>query len=167
MSEVETPNTETPKAPEAVADGVKTFSLEYVQQLRNEAAGHRTAKNDAVEAATTAAKAEAQAEIANRDLRITELENDLGSAWIEIEKLVTAIEAEVPSNKVLSLVKVLQGTDKESITESVKSSLELFGPFDVKTPAFDPSQGLGGKGNHMPLNGDPILEAIERIVGVR
>ncbi len=166
MSEDTTTSTENVPAPEAVADGVKTFSLEYVQQLRQEAASHRTSKNEAVEAAKTAAAAEFEAKLAAKDLAYTELQNQLGDAWIELEKFATAVEAKVPSDKVLAFVKVLQGTDKESITESAKSSLELFGPFDAKTPAFDPSQGLGGKPT-LALNGDPILEAITRIVGAR
>lgn len=170
MSDTDTgeSTTETKKAPEAPkADGVETFSKDYVQQLRQEAAQHRTSKNDAVEAAKAETAASYDVQLAERDEIIADLKNQLGNAWIELEKYVTALEADIPSAKVLSFVKVLQGTDKESITDSVKTNLELFGPFETKSPAFDPSQGLGGKGNHMPLNGDPILAAIERIVGVR
>lgn len=142
----------------------KLFDEAYVKSLRDEAASARIAKKDAVEAAEKALKDAHAAELAARDTAYLELQNELGAAWIELEKIQTSLDAKVPSDKVKQFVSILQGEDKDSIQESAKSALQLFGGFDSKTPAFDPTQGSGGR-NPMALNGDPILDAIKRAVG--
>lgn len=152
--------------PKPMEPAQKVFDEAYVKELRNEAAAARLAKKDAVEAAVAAAKEAHQAELVDRDTRITELENELGKAWIELQKLHTTLSAKVPSDKVLAFTEILQGTDAESITESAKKNLELIGGFDNKpVPGFDPTQGFGGRKN-MPLNGDPILNAMKGVLGI-
>jgi hypothetical protein len=166
------PTAETPEgtpAPEATPKPMeptpKVFDEAYVKSLRDEAAAARIAKKEAVDAAVAAATAQHQADLAARDLAYTELQNQLGEAWIELEKLYTTIDAQVPSDKVRAFVSILQGTDKDSITASAKSAYELAGGFSTKSPAFDPTQGFGGK-DPLPLNGDPILNAIKAAVGI-
>ncbi|QCG76870.1 scaffolding protein [Mycobacterium phage XianYue] len=145
----------------------KVFDEAYVKELRNEAAAARHAKKEAVEAAVNAAKEAHAAELVARDTRITELETELGQAWIELQKLHTSLAAKVPSDKVLAFTKILQGTDAETIGESAKENLELIGGFDRKpVPGFDPTQGFGGRKDEMPLNGDPILAAIKQTLGI-
>ncbi|QBP30496.1 scaffolding protein [Mycobacterium phage Charm] len=141
----------------------KTYDENYVKGLRDEAAAARIAKRDAVTAAENALKEAHARELAERDTRYTELENSLGQSWIELQKVYTALDANVPSNKVRQFVAILQGSDEESIGASAKSSLDLIGGFDTKGPAFDPSQGRGGK-PPIPLNGDPILAALTAAV---
>ncbi|AOT24938.1 scaffolding protein [Mycobacterium phage Kalpine] len=173
MSDTATPEgtpTGTP-APEATPKPMeptpKVFDEAYVKELRNEAAAARLAKKDAVEAAVKEAKDAATAELVARDTRITELENELGKAWIELQKLHTSLAAKVPSDKVLAFTEILQGTDADSIGESAKKNLELIGGFDRKpVPGFDPTQGFGGRKEDMPLNGDPILDAIKQTLGI-
>lgn len=139
----------------------KVFDEAYVKSLRDEAAAARVAKKDAVDAAVKAANEAHAAELAARDTAYTELENELGKAWVELEKLYTSLEAKVPSDKVRQFVQILEGQDKDSITESVKDRLELVGGFDKKpVPGFDPTQGFGGR-KDIPLNGDPILNALK------
>lgn len=144
----------------------KVFDEAYVKELRSENAGLRVSKKEAVEAAVKAANESHAAELVARDARITELETDLGKAWIELQKLYTAVDAKVPSDKVRAFTEILKGEDAESIAESAKSGLELFGGFDSKSPAYDPSQGRGGK-PPIPLNGDPILAAINSALGIK
>lgn len=154
--------TDTPLEPNP-----KVFDEAYVKELRNEAAAARHAKKEAVEAAVNAAKEAHAAELVARDTRITELETELGQAWIELQKLHTSLAAKVPSDKVLAFTKILQGTDAETIGESAKENLELIGGFDRKpVPGFDPTQGFGGRKGDMPLNGDPILAAIKQTLGI-
>ncbi|QLF84578.1 scaffolding protein [Mycobacterium phage Gail] len=143
----------------------KVFDEAYVKELRQEAAAARHAKKDAVDAAVKELNEKHQAELAERDTRYTELENELGKAWTLLQKYETTIDAKVPSDKVRQFVAILQGNDAESIGESAKSNLELIGGFESRSPAFDPTQGFGGKPKDMPLNGDPILDAIRKAVG--
>jgi hypothetical protein len=148
-----------------VPDGVNTFGKDYVQQLRNEAAAHRTAKNEAVAQTHAEAKEYLDAVIAQRDSAFAELEGKLGAAGVELTKLKTALDLKVPSDKVLQFAAILQGTDEDSIKESAKSAKELFGGFKQHDLPVDHSQGSGG-GSPMPLNGDPVLTAIKAKLGI-
>ena len=92
MSDTDTPTESAPAdAPEA-HPAAETFSKEYVQELRNEAAKYRTQKNEAVEAAKSAVTQQFQGQLVEKDVTITELQNDLGAAQLELEKIRTAIE---------------------------------------------------------------------------
>jgi hypothetical protein len=143
----------------------KVFDEAYVKSLRDEAAAARVAKKDAVEAAIKEANDKFQSELAARDTAYTELQGEIAAARIELEKLYVTIDANVPSDKVRAFVGILQGTDTESITASAKSAYELAGGFATKSPAFDPTQGFGGR-DPLPLNGDPILAALRSAVGM-
>jgi hypothetical protein len=143
----------TPAAPE-------TFSREYVEELRRENASHRTGKQAAIEAAKAEAKAHYEAIIADKDVSYTELQNELGRAWIELEKLQTSLALKVPSERVQAFASFLQGEDKDSIEASAKAAYELAGGFKTNSPAFDPSQGRGGGGEPLPLNGDKLMGAL-------
>ena len=142
----------------------KVFDEAYVKSLREEAAAARVAKKDAVDAALKEANDKFQAELASKDTAYTELQNEIAAARIELEKLYVTIDANVPSEKVRAFVGILQGTDTETIQASAKSAYELAGGFSTKSPAFDPTQGFGGR-DPLPLNGDPILDALKRAVG--
>ena len=144
----------------------KLFDEAYVKSLRDEAASARVAKKDAVDAAVKAVGDAHSAELAGRDTAYTELQNELAASKVELEKLYISIDANVPSDKVRAFVGILQGTDSESITASAKSAYELAGGFATKSPAFDPTQGFGGR-EPLPLNGDPILQAIKAAVGIK
>lgn len=148
---------EAPQSPE-------TFSKEYVQELRNEAARYRTQKNEAVEAVKATLSAEFDAKLAEKDVALAEVQNQLAEAQIELEKIFVAIDAQVPSEKVRAFAAILKGEDKDSLAESAKSAKELFGGLGSKSPAYDPTQGAGG-GKPLALNGDPILEALKKAVG--
>ncbi|AFL46621.1 head scaffolding protein [Mycobacterium phage ICleared] len=166
-NDTQTPDT-TPGNDEGTDTGQapapETFSREYVEELRRENARHRTSKNEAVEAAKAEVRKEYEAKLAEKDTAYTELQNQLGEAWIELEKVYTSIDAKVPSDRVRAFAAILQGSDKESISESAKSAKQLFGGMTGTVPAVDPTQGSGG-GKHTPLNGDPILDAIKKAVG--
>lgn len=147
---------ETHPAPEV-------FSKEYVQELRNEAARYRTQKNEAVEVAKTSVAKEFEAKLAEKDVALTELQNQFTEAQIELQKLYVALDAQVPSDKVRAFAAILKGSDAESLSESAKSAKELFGGLTTASPAYDPTQGSGG--GAVPLNGDPILAALKKAVG--
>ncbi len=144
----------------------KVYDQAYVTGLRDEAAAARVSKKEAVEAAVAAVKAEHAAELAARDVAVTEMQNTLSAAKLELEKLYVTLDADVPSAKVRAFASILQGTDKDSLVESAKTTYSLFDGLGSgsKTPAFDPSQSTGGK-PAMALNGDPILAALMKAVG--
>ena len=144
----------------------KLFDEAYVKSLREEAAAARVAKKDAVDAAIKEASDAHQAELATRDTAYTELQGELEKARIELEKIYISLDANVPSDKVRAFAGLIQGSDTESITASAKAAYELAGGFSTKSPAFDPTQGFGGR-DPLPLNGDPILAAIKAAVGVK
>ena len=143
----------------------KLFDEAYVKSLRDEAAAARVAKKDAVDAAIKEANEKFQAELATKDTAYTELQGELAAAKLELEKLYISIDSRVPSDKVRAFASLLNGSDSDSIKESAKAAYELAGGFSTKSPAFDPTQGTGGR-DPLPLNGDPILEAIKKAVGV-
>jgi hypothetical protein len=144
----------------------KVFDEAYVKSLREEAAAARVAKKDAVDAALKEANDKFQAELAAKDTAYTELQNEIAAAKLELEKLYITIDSNVPSDKVRAFVSILQGSDSDSIKESAKTAYELAGGFQTKSPAFDPTQGFGGR-DPLPLNGDPILDALKSAVGMR
>lgn len=144
----------------------KVFDEAYVKSLRDEAAAARVAKKEAAEAARAEAKAEYEAKLAEESVKYTELQNEMHKVQIELEKIYASLDAKVPSDKVRAFTEILRGEDKESIAESVKAGLELVGGFSSTSPAFDPSHGLGGS-KPLPLNGDPILNAIKSAVGIK
>lgn len=168
MSETTT-TTEPSAATPAVADKPldaqpKLFDEAYVKSLRDEAAAARVAKKDAVEAAIKEANEAHAAELAAKDVAFTEAQNELTAARLELEKYRIAVEAKVPSDKVAAFVGILQGNDTESIKASAQAAYELAGGFKT-TSAFDPTQGFGGR-DPLPLNGDPILQALKSVVGI-
>jgi len=164
-NETPTPSTDagTTVTEQGQAPQTETFSREYVEELRRENAKHRTAKAEAVDAVKAQLTQEYEAKLAEKDTAYAELQNQLGDAWVELEKVYTAIDAKVPSEKVRAFAEILKGSDPDSIKESAKSAKELFGGFGKADAPTDPTQGSGG--GHLPLNGDPILNAIKKAVG--
>ena len=142
---------------------VETFSREYGETLRGEAAKYRNEKKTAVEQAQAQKDVEWQAKLDAQLGETNRLGTDLGSAWVELQKLYSAIDESVPSDKLRSFAGVIQGSDAESIAASAKSAKELFGGVNTSQPAVDPTQGSGG--GSIPLNGDPILAALKKAVG--
>lgn len=150
-------------APEATPPA-ETFSLEYVQQLRGEAAKYRNEKKSAVEAAKTETAQEWEGKLNTEKSKYAELQSKYDAKSVEMAKLLAAIELEVPSDKLLSFADLIKGDDEDSIKASAKSVLDLVGGFAEKPdPATDPTQGKGG--GTLPLNGDPLLNALKRAVG--
>lgn len=163
MSEDAT-TTET-QAPSTQA-AVESFSKEYVQELRNEAAKYRNEKKDAVDSARSEAKAEVireyEAKVVERDSALSEIQNELSGTKLELLKLKSVLAADIPSTDVLEVVALVQGTDEDSVSDSVQRVKALIGKGPTKDRPVDPSQGTG---NVLPLNGDPLLETLKRIVG--
>ncbi|OBJ41330.1 hypothetical protein A5630_23100 [Mycolicibacterium mucogenicum] len=166
------PNADPADTPDT-ADG-KTFSAEYVADLRAENARRRVEAKDAVEAARTETRAEVVTEyepqLAEKDTQIAALTADLSAAQADNLKLRAVLAADgVEAADVLELVDLVQGTDEAGITSSLERVLKVYGKRkadSAPTPrATDPSQGSGG--DVVPLNGNGVVNMLKAAVGAR
>jgi hypothetical protein len=159
----ENPTTDTASvAPAQVASQQESFSLDYVQQLRNEAAKYRTEKNDAVERAKTEVIKDYESKLTERESAFNETQAELSARALELLKLKAVVSAGIPTEDVLDVVTLIQGDDDATVSESVKRVKSLLGKAPANERPIDPSQG---QANVLPLNGDPLLETVKRIVG--
>lgn len=140
----------------------ETFSLDYVQGLRQEAAKYRTERNEAVANVKTELQSEFESQLAAKDSEFGELKSELSARQVELIKLKAILAAGIPTDDVLTVAELVQGTDETTVSESVERVKSLIGKSPAKDRPVDPSQGSG---NALPLNGDPLLETIKRIVG--
>ena len=161
-----TPTTDTPtaEAVQVTTPQPETFSLDYVQALRQEAAKYRTEKNDAVTAGKAEVIKDYESKLAERDSAFNEVQSELSARALELLKLKAVLAAEIPTEDVLDVVSLVQGEDDETVSESVKRVKSLLGKAPARDRPVDPNQGVG---NVLPLNGDPLLESVKRIVGAR
>jgi hypothetical protein len=158
----ETQTTTTENAAPAQEAPAETFSREYVQELRNEAAKYRTEKNTAVEAARAEVIKDYESKLAQKDGSLSEMETEVSARQLELLKLKMVLNEGIPTEDVLDVVSLVQGADEETVSESVKRVKSLIGKKPPADRPVDPSQG---QGNHLPLNGDPLLETVKRMVG--
>jgi hypothetical protein len=161
-----TPSLGTPAAPPA-GTPEETFPRSYVEQLRQENAQARINARDAAESVRTAVLGEVQPKIDAAEAEATRLKAEVGDGWVTLEKIKQAIDAGVPSDKLLSFAAAVQGVDAASIKSSAISLKELFG---ISTPApvgaTDPTQGSGQRGLANPGQ-DPLLQALVGVVNKR
>ena len=163
----ENPTTEAVQAqvvPQPAAPAPEVFSKEYVQELRNEAAKYRTEKNEAVERAKADVIKDYESKLSEKESSFNEIQAELSDRALELLKLKAVLAAGIASEDVLEVVTLVQGNDEETVSESVKRVKSLIGKAPEKERPIDPSQGTG---NHLPLNGDPLLETVRRIVGAK
>lgn len=155
----------TSETVEAVAQEVpraETFSLDYVQGLRQEAAKYRTERNEAVANVKAELQSQFEAQLSAKDSEFGELKSALSAREVELLKLKSVLAAGIPADDVLTVADLVQGSDEETVSESVNRVKSLIGKNPSKDRPVDPSQGSG---NTIPLNGDPLLETIKRMVG--
>jgi hypothetical protein len=161
--ETQTTTTEDTAAAQEV-DTAETFSREYVQELRNEAAKYRTEKNNAVEAARAEVIKDYETKLAQKDGSLSEMETEVSARSLELLKLKMVLNEGIPTEDVLDVVSLVQGADEETVSESVKRVKSLIGRKPPADRPVDPSQGTG---NVLPLNGDPLLEMVKSMVGAK
>lgn len=163
MSDEATTPAEAAAQPAPVAEKAETFGLEYVQQLRGEAAKYRNEKKEAVEAARAEVSQQWETKLQQATNATADVQAELSTAKTDMVKVTTALTLGVPSDKVIQFASILKGGSEEEIRASAESAKELFGEVKKSQPATDPTQGSGG--GPVPLNGDPILSALMKAVG--
>jgi hypothetical protein len=130
--------------------------------LRQEAAKYRTERNEAVANAKAELQSEFEAQLATKNTEFNELESQLSSRSVELLKYKSILQAGIPSEDVFAVADLVQGNDEETVSQSVERVKSLIGKNPSKDRPVDPSQG---KGSVIPLNGDPLLETLKRMVG--
>ena len=154
----ETVSTETPEAPEAQ----ETFGLEYVQdlrqevaKLRQEAGKYRLQRNEATERAKADLSKDYESKLSEREAAFNELN-------VELLKLKAVVSEGIPTEDIFDVAALIQGDDEATVSDSVKRVKSLLDKAPTRERPVDPSQGSG---NVLPLNGDPLLETVKRMVG--
>lgn len=160
MSEDTTTESVTPAALEA--NKPETFSLDYVQGLRQEAAKYRTERNEAVANVKAELESNFEQQLSAKDSEFSELKVQLSAREVELLKLKSILAAGISTDDVLTVADLVQGSDEATVSESIERVKSLIGKNPPRDRPIDPSQGSG---NTIPLNGDPLLETIKRIVG--
>lgn len=127
-------------------------------EARAEAAKYRVEKNQAVDQAKADAAAAYMTEKA-------ELEGKLSKSESNLLRLRIAVGAKVPADKIETFAERLQGETEDELRSDAEKLKELFASPEKSgpDPAVDPLQGSG---NHLPLNGDPMLQALKAKVGI-
>lgn len=171
MSESATTESAPAGEPSTDDSALPEWAREKLTKANNEAAKYRTEKNDAVTKAQTDTRAEVIAEyepqVSERDAQIATLTTDLTAATTDNLKLRAVLGSEgVAASDVLDLVELVQGSDEESITASVKRVLAVYGKKESASPAYDPTIG-SGNGGTVPLNGSPVLDMLKAAVGAK
>ncbi|EUA84239.1 putative gp14 [Mycobacteroides abscessus] len=72
------------------------------------------------------------------------------SIQTDFDKLVTAIKADVPNDKVFAFAKTLQGTTEDELASHAAELKSIFGSSLGSSPAYDPSQGRGAATSASP-----------------
>jgi hypothetical protein len=122
---------------------LKKDTATEVNRLKNEAQSLRSAKTEAVE----------------------QFEGIVASAAIAeltVAKYKACIAEGIPVDSLEEAVSLVNGTDLESITESVTAVKNLMGRA-VRDPAVDPYQGSG---NSVALNGDELENTLRSALGI-
>ena len=116
----------------------------------------------AAESAKAEAIKEYEGRLVEKEQSFSGLREELDNTNLELQKLRAVLAEGIASEDALDVASLVQGTDDASISDSVKRVKSLIGKAPEKARPIDTSQGSG---NHVQLNGDPILETVRRMVG--
>lgn len=156
----------TPAAPAMTkVEDLPDWAQKEITDTRAEAAKYRVEKNEAVDTAVAAAQVKFQEQLDAASNAKTEVESKLAGAILETSKLKAALGAGIPADKVVEFSDLLKGDTDEELKSHATELKKLFNVDPGKpstVPAVDPSQGSGNES--LPLNGDPLVRAVEAIV---
>lgn len=155
---------EPQSAPQATTvDQLPEWARKAITDANGEAAKYRNEKKSAVEAAKAEVVNEYEQKVGGFQTQLEELKGEVSARELELVKLRTAIDAGVPNEAIAKFASLLQGSTEDEVKSHAEEVKDLF---KLKPPAdrpVDHSQGSGG--SSLPLNGDPLLNALKRAVG--
>lgn len=138
------------------------WARDQITKANNQAAKYRTEKNEAVEAAKKEVEDSFASKIEELEAAGQKANDEVTASRHEVDRIKAALEAGIATDKVLSFADLLKGENPDELRSHAESLKELFVTNEAPraSKATDPSQGQGN--NHLPLNGDPLLEAVMR-----
>jgi hypothetical protein len=110
-------------------------------KVRQEAASQRVKKQEAVKAKESEVTETFKAQLAESANALEAAKNEAAAASVQLAKLTVALEAKIPSDKVIAFSKALQGDTPDALKAHAEELKGLFGASGGS--AVDPSQGLG------------------------
>ena len=143
------------------------WARDQITKANDQAAKYRVEKNDAVEAAKAEVEKDYTARIEELQAKFNESQEAVNSERHEVDKLKAAIEAGIANDKVLDFADLLKGDNPEELKSHADKLKSLFTNNEQKSEkqaATDPTQG---QGNSLPLNGDPLLNALKSKLNIR
>ena len=161
----ENQNENTTSSSEEVVDVLPDWAREKLTKANSEAAKYRTEKKEAVEQARQEVADSFSEKVEKLEALVAERDSEIEAGRHEADKLRAAIEAGISNDKLFTFADLLKGDDPEALKSHAEELKQLFVVEDqarVKQSAVDPSQGTGG--NHLPLNGDPLLDSVMAVI---
>ena len=152
------------EAQEADPAQEQTFSLDYVQQLRAEAAKYRQDKKTAVKAAEDAITSQWQTKLDAAGAEYADLKNQVATNEIQVMRYQAMIDQGIPVEVMPDVISLVGGHDEETVAASVAAAKKLLGA-TARDAAVDPMQGSG---NRTPaLNSDELEDSLRRALGIQ
>ena len=141
----------------------QTFSHEYVQQLRAEAAKYRQDKKTAVKAAEDALTAQFEAKLEAAGAEYADLQTKLATTELVVTRYQAMIDQGIPVEVMPDVIALVGGHDEETVAASVAAAKKLLGAA-ARDAAVDPMQGSG---NRTPaLNSDELENSLRAALGI-
>lgn len=145
---VETPA--APAAPATTTNELPDWARKQISDANQDAAKHRVqlkAEKEAREAL--------EEKVATLTSEKSQVESTHTTVQSDFDKLVTAIQAEVPHQHIFAFAKTLNGSTADELTAHANELMQMFGSTAGPSPAVDRSQGLG---DGTATNSDPASE---------
>lgn len=115
------------EAQEADPAQEQTFSLDYVQQLRAEAAKYRQDKKTAVKAAEDAITSQWQTKLDAAGAEYADLKNQSATNEIQVMRYQAMIDQGIPVEVMPDVISLVGGHDEETVAASVAAAKKLLG----------------------------------------
>lgn len=149
------------EAPVQSVEDLPEWAREKLSKANAQAAKYRTEKNDAIAAATAKITDEFSEKLSESEGKYAELQSQYRAKQVELAKLKAVLDAGIPGSTAVEVAGLVHGASDEEITAHVATVKELLAKSVVKDRPVDFSQGSGSP---LPLNGDPVLDALKRVV---
>lgn len=142
-----TPEANTPEAPKptppaakpSTNDELPEWARQQISSANADAAKYRVQLREA-----DTARQSLQEQVASLTADKTQAVSASASIQTDFDKLVTAIQANVPNEHVFAFAKTLQGNTAEELTAHAESLKSMFSLSQAASPAYDRSQGHSG-----------------------
>lgn len=163
VESTETTEAQAAEASEATPNRVEDlpeFAQKMIAELRDEAKKYRLRSKEAAEKALSEAEAQHAEALSSLTAELESVAAERDSMRTELARLKAALNAGVPAEMADEFASRLKGETAEDYVEDAKRLLEIFQPNKPERKA-NPAQG-----QHLPLNGDPVLNMVKNKLGI-